>query len=140
MEVFKAYLLQNWTLILILIAFVIMLLITVFLDKKTINRMYVVIAALFVLSIFVFTEFYLADLKQRPDVRKWMMAIRYSATPIIIAMILYTLVKKAKLYVFLPAMLLAALFKRKPKKEKEEKVENLEVPKEDKKEDSTETK
>ena len=35
---------------------------------------------------------------------------------------------------------LGALFKRKPKKEKEEKVENLEVPKEDKKEDSTETK
>ena len=109
MEVFKAYLLQNWTLILILIAFVIMLMITVFLDKKTNLRLYILIAALFALSIIVFTEFYLSDIKQRVDVRIWLMAIRYSATPIIISMILYTLVRKAHFYVFVPAFILAVL-------------------------------
>ena len=56
-DAFKEYLLQNWALILILMAFVIMLIITVFLDKKTIRRMYIIIAAVFILSIIVFLEF-----------------------------------------------------------------------------------
>ena len=58
---FKEYILQNWPLILILMAFVISLFTTVFLDKKTIVRLYVLIAAIFLLSIVVFVEFYLAE-------------------------------------------------------------------------------
>ena len=53
----KEYLLQNWSLILVLSAFAIALHITVFMDKKTIRRMYVLIAGVFLLSIIVFTEF-----------------------------------------------------------------------------------
>ena len=44
---FKEYLLQNWPLILILLAFVISLLTTVFFQKKIIIRMYILIAAIF---------------------------------------------------------------------------------------------
>lgn len=106
--IFLEYLLQNWALILILIAFAIMLKVTVFLDKKTVNKMYVLIAAVFVLSIIVFTEFYLGEINKYRMVRTVMMAIRYSATPIIIAMILYTLVRKAKWYVLAPTLIFAA--------------------------------
>ena len=45
MEWFKEYLLQNWALILILTAFVVMQIITVFLDRKTKRRMYILIGA-----------------------------------------------------------------------------------------------
>ena len=58
MDVLKEYILQNWALILVLMAFVIMLIITVFLDTKTIKRMYILIASVFVLSIIVFFEFH----------------------------------------------------------------------------------
>ncbi len=109
MQVFIDYLLQNWALILVLIAFVIMLRITVFLDKKTIRRMYVLIALVFALSIIVFAEFYLEEIRQHNEVRIVLMAIRYSATPFIIAFILFTLVKKARWYVFLPAIALTIL-------------------------------
>ena len=51
---FKSYILQNWILILILSAFVTILLTTAFLDKKATRRMYILIAAVFVLSIIVF--------------------------------------------------------------------------------------
>ena len=99
------YLIQNWILILILIAFAIMLTITVFLPKKTVRRMYILIAAVFVLSIIVFIEFCLSENKQYPMARAAMIAIRYSATPILIALIILTLVKKARWYVLLPAFL-----------------------------------
>ena len=47
----KEYLLQNWSLILILSAFAIALRITVFLDKKAIRRMYILIVGVFLLSL-----------------------------------------------------------------------------------------
>ena len=109
MNVFTSYLLQNWGMILILIAFAITLKVTVFLDKKTVIRMYSLMIAIFLLSITVFTEFYLADLGEYKDVRVVMAAIRYSATPLIISLILFALVKKAKWYVFIPAILLTIL-------------------------------
>ena len=107
MNVFTEYLIQNWILILILIAFAIMLTVTVFLPKKTVRRMYILIAAVFVLSIIVFIEFCLAEGNQYTMARATMIAIRYSATPIILALILLTLVKRARWYVLLPSFVLA---------------------------------
>jgi len=105
----KEYFLQNWPLILILPAFAILLKTTVFLDKKTIRRMFFLIAVVFVLSIVVFVEFYFADLGEMKELRSVLMAVRYSATPFIIAMILYTLVKKLRWYIFIPAALFAVI-------------------------------
>ena len=96
MDILKEYLLQNWPLILILIAFVIMLTITVFLNKKTIRRMYVLIGVVFALSISVFFEFYLGDINKLHNLRVVLVAIRYSATPIIISLLLLALVKKSR--------------------------------------------
>lgn len=109
MNVFVDYFLQNWPLILVLIAFAIMLRVTVFLEQRRIRHMYFLIVMIFILSIIVFTEFYLSDLNELPNVRIVMMAIRYSATPIIIGFILYALVKKARLYVLIPAGVVAIL-------------------------------
>ena len=100
---------QNWTMLLILAAFAIALHITVFLDKKTIKRMYVLIAGVFLLSIVVFVEFYLAPYAEYRTLRVALMAIRYSATPLILAQIIYTLVKKQRWYVFIPALILTAI-------------------------------
>lgn len=105
----KDYLIQNWALILVLLAFAISLRVTVFLDKKTMRRMYILILAVFLLSIVVFVEFYLAGLGQYREVRVVMMSIRYSATPVIIALVTFTLVKKQRWFVFIPAILLAIL-------------------------------
>jgi len=103
----KDYLLQNWALILVLLAFAISLKITVSLDKKTVRRTYALIAAIFLLSIVVFAEFYLASIRQYREVRISLMAIRYSATPFIVALVSFTLIKKQRWFVFIPAMLLA---------------------------------
>lgn len=109
MNVFVDYFLQNWPLILVLIAFAIMLRVTVFLEWKKIRHMYLLIVLIFILSIIVYTEFYLADQNTLPTVRTIMMAIRYSATPFIIGFILYALVKKARLYVLIPAGVLTII-------------------------------
>lgn len=109
MDILKEYLLQNWPLILILIAFVIMLTITVFLNKKTIRRMYVLIGVVFALSISVFFEFYLGDINKLHNLRVVLVAIRYSATPIIISLLLLALVKKSRWYVVIPALVLAII-------------------------------
>ena len=109
MEVFKEYILQNWALILVLMAFVIMLIITVFLDKQTIKKMYLLIGAVFILSIIVFIEFYFSDGNQYTTLRTVLVAIRYSATPIIISLIIFALVKRARWYVVLPAFALAII-------------------------------
>ena len=87
MEIFKEYLLYNWALVLVLVAFIIMLIITVFLDKKTVIRMFVLIGSVFILSLVVFFEFYLGDIHKYPNIRIVLTAIRYSFTPIIIAFI-----------------------------------------------------
>ena len=109
MDVLKEYILQNWALILVLMAFVIMLIITVFLDTKTIKRMYILIGVVFVLSIIVFFEFYLGEKNEMNDLRTVLTAIRYSATPIIIALIIYALVKKTHWYVLVPAIVLTII-------------------------------
>lgn len=109
MDILKEYLLQNWALILILMAFAIMLMITVFLNKKTIRRMYMLIGVVFLLSISVFFEFYLADVNKLPNLRIVLVAIRYSATPIIISLLVLALVKKSHWYVVIPALVLALI-------------------------------
>ena len=109
MDVLKDYIIYNWALILILIAFVIMLIITVFLNKKTVNRMYILIIAIFILSIVVFFEYYLTLNNGNHLIRKILIAIRYSATPIIISLIMYTLINKARWYVLIPALVLTII-------------------------------
>ena len=109
MDALKEYIIYNWALILVLIAFVIMLIITVFLDKKTKIKMYILIGVVFLLSILVFTEFYLVDLKKAPEVCNVLVAIRYSMTPIIIALIILATVKKVKWYIIIPALVLAVI-------------------------------
>ena len=80
---------------------------TVFLNKK--NRMYVLIIAVFALSVVVFAEFRLEKLNTSSNWRIILMSIRYSATPFIIAQIIYTLVKKQRWFVFIPATVLAVI-------------------------------
>ena len=108
-DALKQYIIQNWALILILIAFAISLVTTVFLEKKTIIRMYVLIIMTFLLSIIVFTEFYLPKEDAYRTARIIMMAIRYSATPFITALVMYTLTKKLHWAVFIPAVVLMIL-------------------------------
>ena len=103
MNPFLEYLVQNWALILILVAFAIVLKITVFLDKKTIIRMYGLIIGVFLLSICVYIEFHLAEINQFKEVRLVLIAIRYSATPFIIGVLLLALVRRARRYILLPA-------------------------------------
>ena len=109
MDVLKEYILQNWALILILMAFAIMLIITVFLDKSTIIRMYILIGVVFALSMIVFFEFHLADIDKLFNLRIVLTAIRYSSTPIIIALIIYALVKRTHWYVVIPAIVLTII-------------------------------
>lgn len=71
--------------------------------------MYILIIAVFLLSIIVFTEFYLDAQGLYVNLRIILMAIRYSATPFIIAMTLYTLAKKERWFVFIPAMFTAVI-------------------------------
>lgn len=103
---FKEYLIQNWPLILILLAFVISLFTTVFLNKRTIIRMYILTLAIFLLSIVVFVEFYFAEKAEYQIARLILMSIRYSATPLIIAQVSITFVKRMRWFVFIPALAL----------------------------------
>ncbi len=105
----KEYILQNWALILIMMAFSILLKTTVFLDRKIKGRMYALIGVVFVLSIIVFLEFNLAGRGESVQLRTVLTAIRYSATPFIIAMIIYTLAMEMRWFVFLPAIALAVI-------------------------------
>lgn len=106
MDIVYSYLLQNWILILILAAFVIVLATTAFLDKIATIRMYILIAIVFVLSVVVFIEFYVEDDVDFKILRTVLMAIRYSATPFILAQILYALIKRMRAFVFVPAGIL----------------------------------
>lgn len=105
----KEFLLQNWSLILILTAFAIALRITVFMDKKMIGRLYFLIASVFLLSLVVFIEFEYAAHTGNRLLRGTLMAIRYSATPFIVSHIIYTLVKKQTWYIFIPSIVLALI-------------------------------
>ena len=103
------FILQNWVLILVLAAFSIALRYTVFLDAVTIRRMYVLIVGIFLLSIVVYLEFLLADQGTGQNLRVVLIAIRYSATPFIIAQVLFTLIKKQSRFLFVPAIVLTAV-------------------------------
>ncbi|MBR3641043.1 MAG: GGDEF domain-containing protein [Oscillibacter sp.] len=103
------YFLENWALILILLAFTVTLETTVFLDRKTVNRMLVLILSVFLLSIVVYAEFLPEDPGGGRALRLVFMAIRYSATPFIIAQVIYTAVKKFRPLIFIPAVILAVI-------------------------------
>lgn len=105
----KDYFLQNWALILTLAAFAISLKESIFLDKSTIRRMFVLIIMVFLLSIVVFVEFALAEMPGHATARSILMAIRYSATPFIIACVIYTLVKGFRWALFLLAIALTVI-------------------------------
>ena len=98
MELIREYLIQNWSVILILLAFAVMLKVTVFLDQKVIKKMYILVIVLFAFSMTVFFEYYLEEQNVLENVRIVLMMIRYSTTPFIIAMVLFTLIKKANVY------------------------------------------
>lgn len=106
---FKEFIIQNWANVLLLLAFAILLQITVYLDKKTKRRLYLLIVGLLVLSVIVFAEFYLENEGEAGDIRLVLMCIRYSATPLIIAMIIYALAKNVRWILFIPALILTAL-------------------------------
>ena len=82
------YVVQNWALILVLLGFTASLISTVFLEKKIVIRMYALVAETFILSILVFIEFYLADFSEYRLIRTVLIAVRYSATPFLMALIL----------------------------------------------------
>lgn len=105
----KEYIIQNWALLLILLAFVILLRTTAFLNKKTKRRMYALICGLFLLSIIVFFEFYLEEHGVSTNARLVLISIRYSATPFIVAFIIYTMAVNVHWIVFLPAICLAII-------------------------------
>ena len=103
------FIIKNWALILISIAFVTILKSTDLQDKSFAKRMYFLIAGVFLLSVVVFTEFYLVDIGGYIMLRTVLMAVRYSATPVIIAMILFALQKKMRWFVFIPALILIVI-------------------------------
>ena len=106
---FKDYIVQNWSLILLLVALAIMLGTTIFLDRKVIRRMSILLVLVFLLSIIVFVEFYYDGADKYPNLRIVLMSIRYSATPLLIAYIIYTLIKKLSCLIFIPALVLTII-------------------------------
>jgi len=103
------YITTNWALILILLGFATSLISTVFLEKKVIMRMYALIVEVLLLSIIVFVEFNMSGHAEYNSVRIVLTAIRYSATPLLIAQITYTIIKKQRWYIFIPALILTLL-------------------------------
>ena len=106
MEAIKEYFFQNWILLLILGAFIVVLFITSFSNKKTTIRYLLLLVAVFLLSIVVFAEFYLQPVVENKIARMILIAIRYSATPFIIGLVILVLVKHQKYFVFIPAFIL----------------------------------
>ena len=109
MEMFKEYIFQNWILILILLAFTFSLITTVFLRKKVVIRSYILILLIFLFSIVVFLEFYLADKGENELTKSIFAAIRYSAVPFLMAQISFTLIKRMKWFVYIPAAILLVI-------------------------------
>ncbi len=103
------YIISNWELILILLGFAISLISTVFLERKMIVRMYALIVEVLILSILVFAEFRVADNSMYHSIRSVLVAVRYSATPFIVAQIIYTIIHRQRLYVFIPAIIAAVI-------------------------------
>ena len=109
LRMIKDLITQNWANVLILIAFAILLRTTVYLDKRTKLRMYALILGLFIFSLIVFSEFSLDRIGMFTGVRLVLMALRYSATPLIVAFTIYTLTPDVHWYVFLPAFALTQI-------------------------------
>lgn len=105
-EAIKEYFFQNWILLLILGAFIVVLLITSFTNKKTTIRYLALLASIFLLSIVVFAEFYLQPVVENKTARLILMTVRYSATPFVLALVIMVLVKRQKYFVFIPAALM----------------------------------
>lgn len=109
MDAIKEYFFQNWILILILGAFIVVLLITSFSNRKATIRYLVLLASIFLLSIVVFAEFYIQPVAENRVIRLVLISIRYSATPFVIALLIMALVKRQSYFVFVPAGLLLIL-------------------------------
>ena len=103
------YMSANWILLLTLLGYAICLISTVFLDKKTVRRSFALIIEVFVLSIIVYVEFHIAGSAEFRMQRLILMALRYSATPLLIAQIIYTVVKRQTWIVFMPAVVVAVI-------------------------------
>lgn len=99
------YIADNWILILVLLGFAVSLISTVFMEKKTIRRLFALIVQVFILSVVVYIEFNLVDAGGDRMLRLILMAIRYSATPLLVAQIVYAVDKNQKWYLFIPAAL-----------------------------------
>ena len=109
MLILRDYLIQNWALILVSLAFLVSLYTTAFLDKKFANRMFLLIFETFILSIIVFIEFELEDLGIVWKGRPYLMFIRYSAGALLEAQVLYSLVKQYPRIIFIPAIITAGI-------------------------------
>lgn len=107
--IFTEYVIENWALLLVLLGYTTSLITTVFLDKKTVARMYALIAEVFLLSILVFIEFRIPEDSNHQTLRAFLIAVRYSSTPFLITQILYTIIKRQKWYVFIPATVAAII-------------------------------
>ena len=109
MELIKEFIIENWALILILLAFMVLLRTTGFLNKKSKSRMYALILWLFLLALVVFFEFFLEEQGLFANTRLVLMTIRYSATPLIIAFIIYTMALNVRWFIFIPAYILTVI-------------------------------
>lgn len=108
-EAIKDYFFQNWILLIILGAFFVVLFITSFSNRKTTLRYLLLLISILLLSVVVFVEFYLQPVAENTTARLILMAIRYSATPFVLALVIMVLVKKQSLLVFVPAALLLVI-------------------------------
>lgn len=103
----QGYIAENWILILTLLGFTISLISTVFMDAKTIRRLYALILEVFVLSIIVYIEFKTSGHGEYRGLRTILTAVRYTATPVLVAQLIFTIFKEQKWFVYIPSVLLA---------------------------------
>ena len=103
------YMSDNWILLLTLLGYSICLISTVFLDKKTVRRSFALILEVLLLSIIVYAEFKIAGSAEFRMQRLILMALRYSATPFLIAQIIYTVIRRQHWVVFMPAAAVAVI-------------------------------
>lgn len=108
-EAIKEYIFQNWILILVLGAFIVVLSITSFSSKKATMRYMSLLILIFLLSIVVFAEFYLPSVSENKTIRLILMAIRYSATPFVLALVMIVLVRRLRYFTLIPAAVLLVI-------------------------------
>ena len=109
MLMLRDYFIVNWALILVSLAFLVSLRTTSFLDKTFANRMCLLIFGVILLSVSVYIEFAQVDRGIVWKGRPLLIAIRYSAAPFIDAQVLYTLVKRLRKTIFIPAVVVAVI-------------------------------